>query len=51
MDEMHDKANSFTKHFFEIRKTVAETFNAQLEEYTTAVDSGSNYGLDSRFGD
>ena len=36
------------ENFMNIRYTVAETFNAQLEEYTTSVDSNTNYGLDER---
>ena len=30
---------------------MARAFEAQLEEYTSGVDSNANFGLDPRFGD
>lgn len=48
---MQEKATAFVSHFNDIRYTVARAFEAQLEEFTTSVDSNANFGLDPRFGD
>ena len=45
---MSKRSDSFTTNFLSIRETVAETFMAQLEEYTTVVDDKANVGIDDR---
>ena len=48
LDSLSTKASGFVTQFDQIKGTVMQTFNAQLEEYLTSVDNNPNYGLDIR---
>lgn len=50
LTELKDQAVSFNQQFERIKETVVASFQAQLEEYISAVDTQSAFGLDKNMG-
>jgi hypothetical protein len=50
LDEMRQRAWTFNTQFDLIRNTVISTFQAQLTEYMTSVDTYPEFGIDRKMG-